>query len=498
MSDAAIGQSDEESQGHLTGYGSKGYRSYVLIALMVVYTLNFIDRNLMGVLAQPIINSFGLTDAQFGFLAGWPFALFYAIMGLPIAMAADKFNRVHIIVICITLWSIMTAMCGLAAGFLALLVFRVGVAIGEAGCTPPANSIIGDYYPPKSRATALGIYSMGVTIGGVLAYLFAGPIAEMEGATFGAWLDSIGIGGLFSGINWETTEGWRIAFVVIGLPGVLIAAILLFTIKEPPRGYSDPPSANKVEKAGLKETLKELSGKPSFWWMAIGAALVAFVGYGLFTFQIPFLMREHGLGVREASLRFGAPLSALGALGTFLGGYLTEKLTKRLPTAVAWVPAVGLLIAIPMYIGAFYATDLRLVFAFWAVGGLCHYAYLGAQYNIGQGVVSSRSRATAIAILLIIVSIIGNGVGPQFVGIVSDMFTGANLNGSAFPELTKAMCAAKDGLSADQLTVCAKATSTGLKQSISVTVCWFFLASFCFIMSARTLKRDFVADLGAA
>ncbi|MFT5932015.1 MAG: MFS family permease, partial [Hyphomonas sp.] len=160
--------SNTASQGHITGYGTKSYRTYVLLVLMVVYTLNFIDRNLMGVLAQPIKESFGLSDGQFGILAGWPFALFYAVMGLPIAMMADRSNRVRIIAACIILWSIMTALCGFAAGFWTLLIFRVGVAVGEAGCTPPANSIIGDYFQARSRATALGIYSMGVTIGGVL------------------------------------------------------------------------------------------------------------------------------------------------------------------------------------------------------------------------------------------------------------------------------------------------------------------------------------------
>jgi len=488
MSETAV----ETRPGHETGYGSKPYRTYVLLSLMVVYTLNFIDRNLMGVLAQPIIDSFNLTDGQFGFLAGWPFAIFYAVMGLPIAMAADRFNRVNIITICIILWSVMTALCGLAAGFITLMLFRIGVAIGEAGCTPPANSIIADYYPAKHRATALGVYSMGVTLGAVLAYLFGGPIADMQGASFGAWLESMGVGGLFKGLNWAEIEGWRIAFVVIGLPGILIALILWGTVKEPPRGYSDNPEEVKTEKASISETLRELSGKPSFWWMTIGAALVAFVGYGLFTFQIPFLVREHGLSVRDASIYYGAPLSAIAALGTFLGGYLTDKLTPRFANAVAIVPALGLLIAIPAYILAFYSSHLTLVFIFWSIGALCHYAYLGAQYNIGQGVVSPQSRASAIAILLIVVSIIGNGIGPQFVGSMSDFFTSLSLQSA---DLTRELCAAPDALSSDQAASCAQARSGGLKQSISVTTLWFAIAAFCFLMSTKTLQKDFVASL---
>ena len=493
MSDTTIDAG--ASQGHMTGYGTKSYRSYVLVVLMIVYTLNFIDRNLMGVLAEPIITSFNLSDSQFGFLAGWPFAIFYAVMGLPIAMAADRYNRVQIITICIILWSLMTALCGLAAGFITLMLFRIGVAIGEAGCTPPANSIIGDYYPAKNRATALGIYSMGVTLGGVLAFLFGGPLADMEGATFGNWLSSIGLGGLFSGINWAETEGWRIAFVVIGLPGILIALLLLATVKEPPRGFSDPPDVTKVDKASLSETLKELYSKPTFWWMTIGAALVAFVGYGIFTFQIPFLVREHGLSVRDASVNYGAPLAAVAALGTFLGGYLTDKFTRRSFTAVAWVPAVGLLLAVPCYIGAFFSSNLTMVFILWALGAIFHYAYLGAQYNIGQGVVSPRSRATAIAILLIVVSIIGNGIGPQFVGIVSDIFTNGQLRGAGIEDLSLAVCNSGEQLAESVQAVCASAKSTGLKMSISVSTLWFLVAAFCFFMSARTLRRDYVADI---
>ncbi|MEO1964410.1 MFS transporter, partial [Hyphomonas sp.] len=306
MSDTTAGQAAQP--GHITGFGSRGYRTYVLMSLMLVYTLNFIDRSLIGVVGQPIMDSFGLSDAQWGLLNGPPFALFYALMGIPIAMWADRGNRVFIIGLCIIIWSIMTALCGFAAGFIWLLLFRVGVAIGEAGCTPPANSLITDYYPPKSRANALGIYSMGVTIGGVLAQLFGGTIASIKGPDMGAWLHSLGLGFMFDHLNWETVEGWRIAFVVIGAPGVLIAAMIWFTMREPPRGHSDAPSLH-IEKAGILEAFKEFGRKPTFWSLSLGAAFVAFVGYGLFAFQTPFLMRVHGVSLHDAAVKFGAPLS---------------------------------------------------------------------------------------------------------------------------------------------------------------------------------------------
>ena len=486
-------------QGHLTGYGTPLYRNYVLLLLMAVYTLNFIDRTLIAVVAQPIIESFQLTDSQWGLLYGPPFAIFYAIMGLPIALWADRANRVKIITVCIILWSIMTALCGLAAGFISLLLFRIGVAIGEAGCTPPANSIIGDYFIARKRATALGIYSMGVTLGGVLANVFGGPIAAMQGADFGVWLNGLGLAWMFGDLNWAAIEGWRIAFVVVGLPGVLVALVVMWTIKEPPRGYSDPPDSAPAAKAGWHEAYQELKQKPSFWWMAMGASMVAFVGYGLISFQAPFLQREHGLSVRDAAINFGAPLSLLAAIGTFLGGYLTERLTQRIPTAMALVPAVGLFLATPAYVAAFFIEDLRIVFVLWGVASVLHYSYLGAQYNIGQGVVSNRSRATAIAVLLILVSLIGNGVGPYFVGFMSDNFMSSELaKAGGAPELTPALCKARDAVLTDaQTAACAVANSSGLKWAMAVTVCWFLVAAGCFVMAARTLKQDFVAQLGA-
>ncbi|MFT4676914.1 MAG: putative MFS family arabinose efflux permease [Candidatus Azotimanducaceae bacterium] len=310
----------------------------------------------------------------------------------------------------------------------------------------------------------------------------------------------MGLGGLFTGLDWAAIEGWRIAFVVVGLPGVLIALVVLFTIKEPPRGYSDTPDLRTDEPAHWAVAFQELKHKPTFWWMAVGAAMVAFVGYGLTSFQAPFLQREHGLDVRDAAINFGAPLSFLAALGTFLGGYLTEKLTPRFQTAVAWVPGIGLLIAVPAYIAAFFAEDLTVVFVLWGIAAVCHYAYLGAQYTIGQGVVSARSRATAIATLLILVSIIGNGIGPYFVGFMSDTFMSLQLAESNFAgQLSPAICGAKEsGVSEAQRIVCDEANSSGLKNAVSVTVLWFIVAAGCFFMSARTLKRDFVAPLATS
>ena len=449
MTDTTAGQT--ATGGHITGFGSKGYRTYVLIALMLVYTLNFIDRTLISVVAQPIINTFQLNDTQWGLLSGPPFALFYAAMGIPIAMWADRANRVLIIALCIIVWSVMTALCGVASGFIWLLVFRVGVAVGEAGCTPPANSLITDYYPPKSRAGALGIYSMGVTLGGVLAQLFGGTIAG-------------------------------------------IAIILMFTIKEPPRGYSDPPSAKGNGKAPFFDAFREFSAKPTFWWLSLGAALVAFVGYGLISFQAPFLQRVHGIDVRDAAVLYGAPLAAVAALGTFLGGYISEKLAGRFSTISAWLPGGGLLIAVPAYVGAFFAPTIEIAFGLWIIAGTMHYAYLSSQYMVGTAIVSPQSRTTTIAVLLLIVSLIGNGIGPLFVGAMSDFFMGQEIGKaglSAFADAFNPRLCGTDpaALGAEGPELC-RAYANGLRHSMAATVLFFIVAAFCYFMASRSFMRD--------
>ncbi|WP_300376862.1 MFS transporter [Henriciella sp.] len=493
----------EAHQGHITGFGTKGYRSYVLISLMLVYTLNFIDRTLISVVAQPIINEFSLSDTQWGLLSGPPFAVFYALMGIPIAMWADRANRVLIITLCIIIWSVMTALCGIASGFLWLLVFRVGVAVGEAGCTPPANSIITDYFPPRSRAGALGIYSMGVTIGGVLAQLFGGTIAGIQGEDFGAWLGSIGLGGLFPGLDWSTVGGWRIAFVVVGLPGVLIAIILMLTIKEPPRGYSDPPSAKSGQKTDFFDAFKEFTPKPTFWWLSMGAALVAFVGYGLINFQAPFLQRVHGIGVRDAAVLYGAPLAAVAAGGTFLGGFISEKLEGRFPTVAAWLPGVGLTLSVPAYIAAFFAPTLSLAFILWIFAAIAHYSYLGAQYTVGTGIVSPQSRATTISVLLLIVSLIGNGIGPLFVGTMSDFFMNreiAQAGLSAFAaDFNPRLCSTDPASIGPNGPELCRAYADGLRHSMAATSLFLLAAAACYFMAARSFDRDrYRGDIPAA
>ncbi|MBN7797415.1 spinster family MFS transporter [Parahaliea mediterranea] len=457
------------------GFGTPAYRNFVLYSLTLVYTLNFIDRVLIGVVAQPIIEEFRLQDWQFGLLSGFGFALMYTLMGIPIARLSERYNRVRIIAASVVLWSGMTALCGVAGGFLALLVFRIGVGIGEAGCTPPANSLIADYFPPRSRARALAVYSLGITIGGVLANAFGGPVAEM-----------------FS---------WREAFLVLGIPGVIIGIAVLFTIKEPPRGYADPPGTPVVAPLSFRDTLGELAGKRTFWLNTVAASAVAFVGYGLINFQAAFFQRVHDMSVGEVATQVAVPLGLAASLGAYAAGYLTERASLRYHNAVAWIPGAGLLLSVPFYLLGLSADGPWTALGFMLVGAVLHYSYLGAQYTICQGVVSTRSRATAVAVFLFIVNLIGYGLGPLGVGVLSDLLMNARLAASSFAaELTMEACKGSEyalvtALGQARAEACLAASAGGLRQSLTTTVCILGAAGLLYLYLCRGLQRDLVAKM---
>jgi MFS family permease len=479
-------------------YGSPPYRWYVLGMLTLVYTLNFIDRALLGVLAQPVISAFGLTDTQFGFLAGPPFALFYALMGIPIALAADRYNRVAIISLCVALWSLMTALCGFATGFLFLLLARIGVAIGEAGSNPPSNSVIADYYRPSGRAKALSVYSTGVMLGSALAFLLGGPLGQLPDASVVAVLEVFGLGGLPEALGWGSGYGWRFAFIALGVPGVIFALIVFATVREPPRGYTDPPNVPVPERIGIGPTLRLLLGKPAFWYMTAGASLVAMVGYGYSAFQAPMMQRLHGLSPAEFAIRFGVPLSFAGAVGTIAAGVITERLIRRSIRWVAVLPSILLTLAVPLYLLGFTQPTEHLdrTFVFWGLASMLHYGYLGAQYTIGQGVVPQSSRAAAIAILLFIIALVGNGLGPQVVGALSDHFITVGLEARGYAGVLDAVaCNPKlaAALPAEQLAACTAAYAEGLRNSMMVTALFLLIAAAAFWLSSRTLDRDLLA-----
>ncbi len=450
------------SAGHLTGFGSKGYRTFVLLTLTFVYTLNFVDRILISVVGRPIIDEFQLSNFEFGILTGFGFAVLYTFLGIPIASLSERVNRVRIIGVCVILWSVATMLCGFTVGFITLLGARILVGIGEAGCTPPANSLISDYYKPSSRATALGIYAVGVTAGGLLAQLFGGSL-----------------------LNFFT---WREAFIFVGAPGVVIGVIVLFAIKEPPRGYSDPPNASHKETLPFGTALKEIFSKPTFWIMSAGATIAAFAGYALIGFQPLYIQYVKGISTGDTALLYMAPIAVAGSVGAFLGGWLTEMASKKSTTAICWVPGVAHLICAPIYAFSFLIGGLMPMLIMMMVGAALQYFYLGSQYNIAQSVVSVRARATSVAVLLFIVNLIGYGAGPPFFGLLADMFTN---NFFAAAELAglDSSCSLAQGTEAE-IAQCLEGKSYGIRWANFSAACLFAVAGAFFLLSGLTIKKD--------
>ncbi|MDA0821804.1 MAG: MFS transporter [Proteobacteria bacterium] len=378
----------------LDAIAAKRVRTYALSVLVIVYTFNFIDRQILSILMESIKLDLGLSDQALGFLAGFAFASFYAVMGIPIALWADRGNRRNLIALALAIWSVMTAASGLAQNFVHLALARVGVGIGEAGCSPPAHSIISDYYPQKERATALGIYALGI------------PFGIMFGMFIGGWINEL--------------FGWRRAFFVVGLPGLVLALLVRFTVQEPPRGMADNRTAEATPPTFL-ETLRFLMKRPAFIHSAFGGALAAFVGYAAISWFPSFLIRSHGMATTEIGLWLGLILGIPGGIGIFLGGYLADKFGARDPRWYLWTVAVSALIAVPFSIGTYLLSNPYWSLAMFAVPVLLSNFWQATTIAQTQSMVRLRMRGVASAILLFIVNIIGLGAGPWSIGLVSDL-----------------------------------------------------------------------------
>ncbi len=369
-----------------------GYLNYALAMFVLVYVINFVDRQIFSILIEPIRAEIELSDTQLGLLGGIAFALFYTFAGIPIARWADVGVRKNIVSMAILIWSAMTMFTGTAKSFAMLLVARIGVGIGEAGCSPPIHSLISDYFPEERRATALSIYSLGIPIGGAIGTLAGGWIGEYF--------------------------GWRTAFYVVGLPGIVVALIFYFTIKEPPRGATEkkPISADSVP---LMDTLKFMWSLRSFRHLSFAGALHAFVGYGVALFLPSFFIRVHGFGLAETSTYLFL-IGLTGMIGTFFGGYLGDKFADRDKRWYMGIPGIATLASVPFAV-LFYTTGDPILALFLAVpGAILGPMYLGPTFGMTQTLVTPAMRATASAILLFVLNLIGLGLGPVFAGMLSD------------------------------------------------------------------------------
>ncbi len=370
------------------------YANYALGLLLGVYIFNFIDRQILSILMENIKNEIQLSDTELGFLGGIAFALFYTFAGIPIARWADRGSRRNIIAISVLIWSLFTAFTGAARNFWMILAARIGVGVGEAGCSPPAHSLISDFFPPERRGRALSIYALGIPIGGSL------------GTLVGAW-----VGDLF---------GWRMAFVAVGLPGIILALIVRMTLREPARGESEAAGPVEAEPGSLSEVLRFMSTLRSFWHLSFAGALHAFVGYGAAYFVPSFFARIHEMGLAER----GTWLSLVGlvaVVGTYLGGWLGDRLAPIDVRWYLWVPAIATLAGVPIALGYYLSPNPYVALLLFGIpAGIAGPMYLGPTFALTQTLVRPEMRALASAILLFVMNLIGLGIGPWFVGFMSD------------------------------------------------------------------------------
>jgi MFS family permease len=386
---------------------SLAYRSYVLAVLVIVYTFNFIDRQIVGILAVPIKAELGLSDSQLGLMGGLAFALFYTLLGIPIARLADRVSRTGIMTAALALWSLMTAMCGVTHTFAQLFMARVGVGVGEAGGVAPAYSLICDYFPTKERARALSVYSFGIPVGAAVGIVLGGFITSLM--------------------------SWRMAFFIAGLAGLLITPLLKFTVREPERGRLDPPHVDADRPAAvaagaavgrapsLLDVIAVLAGKGSFWGLSLGAASASMMGYGLFFWAPSFLVRSFHLSLLHASLSFGALVLVGGLIGIWCGGVLTDRYGEKHRSMYAFIPACAFVATVPFYLAGVLSTTLWISFAVLLVPTALGLVWLGPVLAAVQHLVPGNMRATASALFLFINNLIGIGLGTALIGMVSDL-----------------------------------------------------------------------------
>jgi MFS family permease len=373
------------------------YRSYVLMVLVLVYTFNFIDRQIVGILAVPIKSELHLSDSQLGLMGGLAFALFYTLLGIPIARLADRVSRTGIMTAALALWSLMTAVCGLTQNFAQLFLARVGVGVGEAGGVTPAYSLICDYFPVKERARALSAYSFGI------------PIGSAVGIVLGGFITSI--------------MSWRAAFFIVGFAGLLITPLLKLTVREPERGMLDPARSDADRVAGapsLFAIIAVLARKPSFWGLSLGASCASMMGYGLFFWAPSFLVRSFHLSLLHASLAYGGLVLVGGLLGIWLGGVLADRYGAARRGMYAFIPAIAFIATLPFYVAGVLSTTLWISFAVLLVPTALGLAWLGPVLTAVQHLVPAHMRATASALFLFINNLIGIGLGSTLIGLVSD------------------------------------------------------------------------------
>ncbi|KRP02318.1 MAG: MFS transporter [SAR86 cluster bacterium BACL1 MAG-120924-bin88] len=380
---------------------SKSYRTFAIILLTIVYGFNFIDRQIVGILAPFIQKDLGLTNTELGLLIGLAFAIFYTLVAIPIAWLADRYSRVNILSIALATWSSFTALTGLATNFIQIGIARMGVGIGEAGGSPPSHSIISDLYPKEERASALGIYSMGIPLGVMAAYFATAMLMGASGEE----------------VN------WRRIFIFLGLTGVVLAAIVKLTLREPSRGAMEFNDQMQIKKPPFMESLKTLLKIPAWWAMCLGIAFGSFVSYATSAFHTKYLVAlDPSYDFKTLVIILGVMNGTTYAGGAFFGARLADKWGKKDIRAYGWLPAISIALCLPIGMGAWWSSSIEMNLVFSTLFLLFLGVYLGPSFAIAQTLAPISMRAMSTALFFFILNMIALGGGPTFAGWLIDVF----------------------------------------------------------------------------
>lgn len=432
---------------------TRGQRTWLLTVLVGVYASNFVDRTIVNILQQPIKMELALADWQLGLLGGTSFAIFYTTCGLYVARKAETGDRVTVLTWCILAWSAFTALCGAAGSFAQLLLLRIGVAIGEAGATPTGHSLISDHYLPERRAGAIAIFASGNTLGNVLGAIL--------GATVGA------------------AHGWRWAFVAAGAPGLALAAITRLTLRDPRRA---PAAAPAADVPSLAAVARLLFAKPTFRQLMAGASVMLFGSYAVIHFATPHMMRTFALSLGWASVVGGVGTGLMLGAGTIGGGFLAQRLARRDRRWLVWTIAGAMALAAPLCPLAFLTPAFAPAVVLFLLMMMCVGVFQGPLFGTLHSLVQPRMRATASAIMLLVITLFGLGMGPLAMGFASDRLAAAAYGAAGYHELCRA------GTAADP--ACRAASAAGLRVALAACGLVFAWASLHFLLAARTLRAD--------
>ena len=445
------------------GRFSRGYRTWFLGLMVVASAVAVIDRTTILTLSQPIKADLHMTDADYGLLQGVGLALCYALFGLPLARLADTRNRMKLVAMAVGVFSLFASFCGLVQNFVQLLLCRVVVGVGEAGVQPPIISAISDLYPARKRGTALAVLSANIGIGALVGPVVAGRLAE--------------------------TYSWRLMFFLVGILGVAVAVLTLLTTREPPRGMSDEAPVDRGPAPGFLAVLRVLAAKRSFWQVIFGMSVTNFAVAGIGTFVALYLTRQFDLGPAMTGVVFGSVsfISTFG--GTVSGGVIVDFVSRRDGRWYVWLPALGVLVAAPLYITGFLLPNAAVALASLTVGGIALFFYYTPTQALLQNMVEPRMRGTAAFVFFVVSGLVGFGGGPALLGFISDQIaTHAFTSGSYLAACPGGVAPLAAGPVAHQ--ACRAASLTGLKIAMSLMSGLYVWGAVHFFLAARWVRQD--------